>query len=146
MILMLKGISSTRVLSCKLHKVLHGSILVRRGATKNVRQSTTMLLQHWSNGGRRREMAERRVHTEDGGLDGSAEATTNIPPRLSTAIPPRPSGSYTCRRSPLEPAWPRRRQSRRQMSEPPPWSHQPPPLEWQRETLAETRFQEALHR
>lgn len=74
-----QGAGGAGILPCKLQQLLHHRVLVGPVLVTDVQRSEAMLLQHRGDGGGPGEVEERRVHTEDGRMDGGAEEEEDIP-------------------------------------------------------------------
>jgi len=103
-----------------------------------------VLFQHRCNGDRSVEVARGKVHGEAGDVDAYTEAEPDLRARVAAAISSSLRRRRGASRAPVEPARPRRRQSRRSLPRLASRSGEPPPLERQGETVAANRFEEAL--
>ncbi|PQQ13583.1 putative galacturonosyltransferase-like 1 [Prunus yedoensis var. nudiflora] len=75
-----------RVLQRQLHYLFNPFLLVQPLPLPHLRRPQGLLLQHRRYGHRPRPLERRRLHHEDRGVDGAAEADENLRARLATAV------------------------------------------------------------
>lgn len=132
------------VLPRQFHQLLHSQILGEPRFHGILPWSEAVLLQHRRNGDRSVEMARRQIHGETGVLDENTEEEPNLPAGFIAAFSAGVRWRRERGRAPMEPAWAGRGQPGGAMPKSPPGSGESPPLEWQRQAVAETGLEATM--